>query len=440
MTKTMALVLLLPCLAMGDDKSLVVKAARMYSGKGDAVTTPGLVVVRDGKITGVGGRAPVPADARVIDLGDATLLPGLIDAHTHVTFESSGDWKKDELDYLKKTIPEQAIHTTVYARRTLLAGFTTVRDLGADDLLDVGLRNAIEAGDVPGPRMLVATWGIGTTGGHFDVTGYRQGALAKESREGIGDGPDAMRALVRKEVKYGADVIKVSASGGVLSDTDDVDVPQLTQAELDAIVEEARALRKRTAAHAHGATAAKRSVRAGFDSIEHGTFLDDETLDLMVKQRTVLVPTLRNMDREAAIEREGAPPKVVEKAKAALAQRRATFRRALQKGVRIGFGTDSAVTPHGGNAREFVLMVENGMKPIDALRAATSVDAELLGVADRLGTLEQGKLADVVAVPGDPTRDIAVMQKLFFVMKQGVVQRNDASPAAGAERPSAETR
>ncbi|HTP28516.1 MAG TPA: amidohydrolase family protein, partial [Anaeromyxobacteraceae bacterium] len=350
-------------------------------------------------------------------------------AHTHLTLEASGDWKQDKLDRLEKPIPEIAIHATVFARRTLLAGFTTVRDLGADDLLDVGLRNSIAAGDVPGPRMFVATWGIGTTGGHFDENGFRPGLLATGRDDGIGDGPDAMRALVRKAVKFGADVIKVAGSGGVLSESDDVDVPQLTQAEMDAVVEEAHELRKRTAVHAHGATAAKRALRAGIDSVEHGSFLDEEALDLMAKHRTVLVPTLRVLDRMDALEREGAPLKVAEKGRAVSAHLRATFRRAVEKRVRIGFGTDSAVTPHGGNAREFVLMVENGMKPADALRAATSVDAELLGVADRLGTLVPGKFADVVAVPGDPTVDISNMQKVFFVMKEGVIYRIDRAEA-----------
>jgi imidazolonepropionase-like amidohydrolase len=231
--------------------------------------------------------------------------------------------------------------------------------------------------------------------------------------------------MVRKQVKLGADVIKVCASGGVLSEGDDVDAPQLTQAELDALVDEAHALGRRAVAHSHGATAAKRAVRAGIDSIEHGSFLDDEALDLMMEKGVALVPTLMTSETDAKLEARGAPPRVIEKAMAANRAMFATFRRAVEKGVVIAFGTDSAVTPHGENAREFRYMVENGMKPADALRSATAVNALLLGLSDRLGALEPGKLADVIAVPGDPTRDVRVMEKVLFVMKDGAVHRND---------------
>ena len=408
-----------------------VKAARMFDATSGKILAPGLVVVQGDRIVGAGPGATVPAGATVIDLGDATLLPGFIDAHTHVSFEMSDDWKKDELDALKQPISQQAIHATVYARRTLLAGFTTLRDLGSAELIDVGLRNAIRAGDVPGPRLLVSVNAIGSTGGHCDVTGYRPGALAKDTGDGVADGPDAVRAMVRKQVKLGADVIKVCASGGVLSEGDDVDTAQLTQAELDALVDEARALRRRTAAHSHGATAAKRAVLAGIDSIEHGSFLDEEALDLMKKRGVVLVPTLMTGETELKLEALGAPPRVVEKAMAARAAMFRTFRRAVEKGVVIGFGTDSAVTPHGQNAREFRYMVENGMGAADALRAATSVNARLLGVADRLGALEAGKLADVIAVPGDPTRDVRTTEQVLFVMKDGAVHRNDRAAPRG---------
>jgi imidazolonepropionase-like amidohydrolase len=408
---------------------VVLRAARMFDARTGDVKSPGLVVVQGDRIVGSGAAAKVPSGARVVDLGDATLLPGLIDAHTHVTFEMSADWKQDELDALKKPLPEQAIRATVHARRTLDAGFTTIRDLGSESLLDVGLRNAIRSGDVPGPRILASVNAIGATGGHCDLTGYRPGALAKEAGDGVADGPDAIRAMVRRQVKLGADVVKVCASGGVLSEGDAVDTPQLTQAELDAAVDEAHALRKRIAAHAHGATAAKRAVRAGIDSIEHGSFLDEEALDLMMEKGVALVPTLMTSETDEKLESLGAPASVVEKAKAARTAMFATFRRAVEKGVVIAFGTDSAVTPHGQNAREFRHMVENGMRPADALRAATWVNAILLGQADRIGALEAGRLADVVAVPGDPTKDIRVTEKVFFVMKGGAVHRNDrASP------------
>jgi len=277
------------------DKTYVLKAARLFDGKSNAVVTPGLIVVTGGKIVAVGSNAAVPSGAEVIDLGDATLLPGFIDAHTHLTFPYSEDYKQARLNILQKTVAEEALDASVNARITLMAGFTTVRDVGSRDYLDVGLRNGIRNGDVPGPRMLVTVHALGATGGHCDDgDGYRQGVFGHESGplDGVINGPDQARYAVRLDHKYGADMIKVCASGGVLSLTDDVDTPQLTQEELNAIVDEAHALRRKTAAHCHGAEAAKRAVRAGIDSIEHGTFLDDEALDMMKQHGTYLVPTL----------------------------------------------------------------------------------------------------------------------------------------------------
>jgi imidazolonepropionase-like amidohydrolase len=243
-----------------------------------------------------------------------------------------------------------------------------------------------------------------------------------------------VRAAVRLDVKYGADVIKTCATGGVLSLTDDVDTPQMTQAELDALVDEAHALRRKTAAHAHGATGAKRAIRAGIDSIEHGTFLDDEALDMMKARGTVWNPTLAASWWLGQQLENGhyMPPEIAAKTRAAIASIQATFQKGLAKGIKIGFGTDAGVYPHGLNAVEFTLMVKFGMKPIDALKTATSVDADLLGIANRLGTLEAGKIADVVAVPGDPTADIHQTEKVLFVMKDGVIYRNDRATAVVA--------
>ena len=414
-----------------DDKIYALKAARLFDGKSNSAVSPGLVIVTGGKITAVGPSAAIPAGAQIIDLGDATLLPGFIDAHTHLTFAYSEDYKQERLNTLQKTVAEEALDSSLNARVTLMAGFTTVRDVGSRDFLDVGLRNGIRNGDVPGPRMLVTVHALGSTGGHCDPTaGFREGIFGHEAGplEGVINGSDQARYAVRLDHKYGADIIKVCASGGVLSPTDDVDTPQLTQEELNAIVEEAHALRRKTAAHCHGAEAAKRAIRAGIDSIEHGTFLDDEALDMMKQHGTYLVPTLMAIQgiQEQFDKGVYIPPAIAAKARAAMAAIHSTFERALAKGVKIGLGTDAGVYPHGRNAEEFHQMVDLGMKPVDALKAGTSVDADLLGLADKIGTLESGKLADVVAVPGDPTQNIRHTEQVFFVMKEGVIYRNDA--------------
>jgi imidazolonepropionase-like amidohydrolase len=410
-------------------KSYVLKAARMFDGKSDSLTTPGLVVVADGKIVGVGAGASMPDGAEVIDLGDATLLPGFIDAHTHLTMMYREDYNKAMLDSLQKPIPEMALDASVNARVTLMAGFTTVRDVGSSNYLDAGLRNAINRGVVPGPRMLVAVHAIGATGGHCDETGFREGALGKETgpEDGVVNGPDEARRAVRLAHKYGATVIKTCATGGVLSLADAVDTPQLTQAELDALVDEAHALRLKTAAHAHGAEGAKRAIRAGIDSIEHGSFLDDEDLNLMKQKGTYYVPTLMAVQGLTEQIQKGVaiPPAIRPKAEAAIAAIHQTFQRAIAKGVKIGLGTDAAVYPHGRNAEEFHQMVDLGMKPIAALKAGTSADAELLGLADKIGTLEAGKLADVVAVPGNPVENIRLTEHVFFVMKEGKVFKKE---------------
>jgi imidazolonepropionase-like amidohydrolase len=410
-------------------KTYVLKAAAMFDCKSDTLITPGLVEVSGGRIVGVGRGATVPAGAEIIDLGDATLLPGFIDAHTHLSFPFSDDYDRAELQSLEKTIPERALDASVNARVTLMAGFTTVRDVGSADYIDVGLRNAIAHGDVPGPRMLVSVRALGSTGGHCDdQAGFREGLFGHEAGplDGVINGADQARYAVRLNHKYGADVIKVCASGGVLSPTDDVDTPQLTQEELNALVDEAHALHRKTAAHAHGAEAAKRAIRAGIDSIEHGSFLDDEDLDMMKQRGTYLVPTLmaaqglqEKFDRNIYM-----PPAIAAKAHLAINSMHSTFQRALAKGVKIGLGTDAAVYPHGRNAEEFHQMVDLGMKPAAALKAGTSADADLLGLADKIGTLEANKFADIVAVPGNPLENIRVTEHVFFVMKEGVVYKN----------------
>lgn len=419
--------LLNPC--FGQNKPIVLKAARMFDGH--RISTPGVVVVSGATILGVGTEAPMPAGAQVMDFGDATLSPGLIDAHTHLSYPSVTDVRQFMLDGLQKTIAERALIDTVNLKKTLLAGITTARDVGSTDFLDVGLRNAVQAGIVPGPRMLVAVHAIGATGGHCDFQdGFRMGVFGRESgpEDGVINGPDEARKAVRMNAKYGADVIKTCATGGVLSLTDAVDTPQLTQEELNAIVDEAHALRKKTAAHAHGAEGAKRAIRAGIDSIEHGTFMDDEALEMMKARGTVFIPTLMATQGGRELLAKGAyPPAVEAKMRAAIEAIGQTMKRAIAKGVKIGMGTDAGVYPHGRNPEEFHMLVDLGMPPIDALRAGTSVDAELLGLQNKIGTLEAGKLADVVVIPGDPIQNIRQVEKVMFVMKDGVIYRDDRS-------------
>jgi imidazolonepropionase-like amidohydrolase len=380
----------------------------------------------------VGANAVVPAGAEVLDLGDATLSPGFMDAHTHLSFESSTDYLKNLVEGLQRTPAEQALRASVNARKTLMTGFTTTRDLGSSEFIDVALRNTIRDRAIVGPRMLVSVHALGSTGGHCDSQGgFRFALFGHESgvEDGVINSPEDARRAVRWNIKYGADVIKTCATGGVLSLADEIDTPQLTQAELDALVDEAHALRKKTAAHAHGATGAKRAIRAGIDSIEHGTFLDDEALTMMKERGTFLVPTLMaTQGGKEKIAKGAYPPAVQAKMEAAIKAIDQTMRNALAKGVRIGLGTDAAVYPHGRNAEEFGQLVARGMSPIDALIAGTSADAELLGLNDRLGSLAAGKIADVVAMPGDPTQDVHETEHVFFVMKEGVVYRNDRGP------------
>jgi imidazolonepropionase-like amidohydrolase len=420
--------LLLASAALGlQAEVIVLEAARMFDGKSETLRTPGLVIVNGSRIEAVGPGSRVPPDARVIDLGYATLLPGFMDAHTHLRSTAPGDSAARQLSPLTLTLPERTLAAAPMARITLHAGFTTVRDLGSSEFLDIGLREGIRKGYIEGPRILAANRAIGTTGGHCDsTTGFRFGVLAPGMESpAVANGPDAMRAAVRWNVKFGGDVIKVCATGGVMSLNDDVDSPQLTQAELDAVVDQAHTMGRRAAAHAHGAEGAKRAIRAGIDSIEHGSFLDQEALELMVKRGTYYVPTLMAAEgvREA-IPTGRLDPRVVKKGQRALDSIGFTARRAISMRVRIAFGTDAGVYPHGRNAGEFRLLVEHGMRPIDALKAATSVNAELFGIAAQTGTLEPGKLADIIAVPGDPLVEIRQTEKVFFVMKEGVIYKS----------------
>jgi imidazolonepropionase-like amidohydrolase len=399
----------------------VIKAARVFTSTSERPLAPGMVIVEGDHITQVGTNLAVPPGARVIDLGDSTLLPGFIDAHVHMAGESSDDWYRDFYQGELRFPAEQALYAAKYARVTLEAGFTTVRDLGSQDYVSLGLRNAINAGVAVGPRMLIANHGIGSTGGHADNAPFPPDRVKPSGTiEGICNGPAQCREAVRFQIKYGADVIKCMPSGGVLSLSDPVDVPELTREEMDAIVSEAHAWHRKVAAHCHGDAAAKIAIAAGVDSIEHGSFLQDDTLRLMKEKGIYLVPTLF-AGYWVGQKADHFPPPIAVKARAAAAAMQSMFQRAMKVGVKVAFGTDSAVEPHGLDAQEFALMVKNGMTPAQALIAATASGADLLGLADKIGTLEPGKLADLVAVPGDPLQDIRQTEKVSFVMQGGKV-------------------
>ncbi len=426
--RVLVILLCLGIAAQAADQLIALKAARMFDGKSNALVQNAVVIVRGDKIVDAGSNLPVPSGAQVIDLGDATLAPGFMDAHTHLTADFSGNYNERRLQQLDLNVSEQAIRATAFARATVEAGFTTVRDLGSrfiasHEFVDVALRNSINRGVIVGPRMLVATKGIGATGGHFDPSGgFRDFLFGREPdyTDGIANGPDEIRKAVRFEVKNGADVIKAAVSGGVLSLGDEVDTPQLTPAEMTALVDESHRLRKKVAVHCHGDQAAREAIEAGVDSIEHGSFMKPETLTMMKKKGTFLTPTL--MASEWIMGKlDNYPPALQAKAKAATAARSEMFRNAIKMGIKISFGTDAAVFPHGQNAKEFKLMVDLGMSAIDALKSATGNDAELLGIGQKVGTLEKGKLADIIAMPGDPTSDITATERVSFVMKEGKI-------------------
>jgi imidazolonepropionase-like amidohydrolase len=409
---------------------LAIRAGRLIDGLGGAPIIDAVILVENDRITSVGRGLPIPAGARVIDLTRSTVLPGFIDAHTHVTSQP-----ENYLDDLFRRSPiDAAVTAHVYARRTLDAGFTTIRDVGAGEFVDVALRNAINNGAVAGPRMQVATLTVGSTGGHGDITGFSP-YIKFGQFSGIADGVDEIRKLVRLEVKHGADLIKMIASAGVLSEEESVGAPQFTQEEMNAVVDEARMWGRRVAAHAHGTEAIKRALRAGVASIEHASLIDDEGIRLAKEKGAYLVMDIYNDDYiMSEYKRLGYPQKILDKEALVGRLQRESFRRAVQAGVKLAYGTDAGVYPHGWNGKQFAKMVQWGMTPMQAIQAATVNAADLLGWSDRVGSVQSGRFADLVAVEGDPLRDIAELEKVTFVMKGGVVYKGIGAATASAAR------
>jgi imidazolonepropionase-like amidohydrolase len=396
-------------------KLLDVRAGRMLSDQ---------VVVFDdsGSVTAVGPAAStkLPAGVTAMDLSAATCLPGLIDVHTHIT----ADPNASGYQALAISVPREAVTGVKNARLTLRAGFTTVRNVGATGYTDVAVRDGINDGQIEGPRMLVSGPALGITGGHCD-----NNLLPSEfhnKAEGVADGPWAARAKVREVIKYGADVIKVCASGGVLSKGDQPGTPQYTLEELTAIAEEAHKLGRKVAAHAHGTQSIKDAIRAGIDSIEHSSLIDDEGIALAKQHGTYLDFDIYNDDfilQEGA--KAGMLPESIEKEKKIGRLQRENFRHAWESGAKMAFATDAGVYPHGDNAKQFSKMVEWGMKPIDAIQAATINAADLLGWAGKVGAIEPGHYADIIAVSGDPLSNIRILESVKFVMKGGAIVRNE---------------
>ncbi|MGO8970692.1 MAG: amidohydrolase family protein [Myxococcaceae bacterium] len=416
-----------PTLASEGRVAVAVKAAHLIDVKGERVISPAIVLIEGGRIAQVGTAVTIPTGTKVIDLGEATLLPGLIDAHVHLTSVPENSGYKE----LGVSLPRETLYGATNALKTLLAGFTSARNVGAGGYSDVALREAIDAGELPGPRLLVSGPPLGITGGHCDENLLPPKFHYRE--EGVADGPWEARTKAREVIKYGADLIKVCASGGVLSKGDQPGAPQYSLEELRAIVEEAHRAGRKVAAHAHGTQSIKEAIRAGVDSIEHASLIDDEGLSLAKERGTFLVMDIYNDDyilQEGL--KMGMLPESIEKEKALGRLQRESFSRAVKAGVRLAFGTDAGVYPHGDNAKQFAFMVRYGMTPMQAIRAATLDAAELLGWMAKVGSIEPGKLADLIGVQGDPLTDVRALENVGFVMKAGTVVKDTLRPPGGS--------
>ena len=393
-----------------------VRAAAMLDVVAGRIVANPVVIIEGDRITAVGPDLAIPRGSEVFDLGDVTILPGLIDCHTHVT---------TTYKFLLEGGPMQdAVTASARAKVTLDAGFTTVRDLWAKDFTDVALRDAIERGDVQGPRMLVATLAIGSTGGHNEDSEGLSPTITVGGEKGIADGVDGVRKLARYEIKYGADVLKIMASEGGSEGRNVPNETQFTLEEMKAIVEEGHRYGKKVAAHAHGTDAIKTAIRAGVDSVEHGTLLDDEGIRMMKEKGVFLVPTGAIWVEEEEVEKDNAPAWRKEREAGFRKGSEEGFRKAVAAGVKIAMGSDQSVLPHGENAKEIVWMATHGMTPLEAIRAATVNAAELLGWPDRVGAIAPGKFADIIAVRGNPLQDITTLERVAWVMKGGVVEKD----------------
>ncbi len=401
-------------------KVIAVKAAQMIDPVSGNAIRDAVVLIQDDKVTAVGSGLAIPSGAEVIDLGSGTLLPGLIDTHTHVTSQPTENYYAD---IFRRSPIDEAVTAHIYAKRTLDAGFTTIRNVGAGEYIDVALKNAINRGDLAGPRMAVATLAISATGGHGDLSGFSP-YMKFSNFNSIADGIDEIRKAVRTQVKYGADLIKFTATAGVLSEEESVGAPQFSQEEMNALVTEAAMWGRKVAAHAHGAEGIKRAIRAGVASVEHASLIDDEGIALAKERGTYLVMDVYNDDYiMSEYKRLGYPDKILNKEALVGKLQRENFRKAVQAGAKMAYGTDAGVYPHGWNGKQFAKMVKWGMTPMQAIQSATVNAADLLGWNGKVGVIKPGAFADIIAVKGDPLKDISELERVQFVMKGGKVEK-----------------
>ena len=399
----------------------VIRCGRLIDGKSDQIIENAVIIIHGDTIKSIGQGIPFPHEAEFIDLSNETVLPGLIDCHTHITGQTENYYD----DTFRRSPIDDAVRAHIYARRTLEAGFTTCRDVGSSEFVDVALKKAINTGLVAGPRLFVAGHALSATGGHGDLNGFSP-YLHFDTFNGVVDGVDEIRKKVRWNIKYGADLIKFTATAGVLSEEESVGAPQFSLEEMKAIVDEAAMWGKKVAAHAHGAEGIKRAIQAGVASIEHGSLIDDEAIRMMKQKGTFLVPTEYVVN--AVLERGkdwNLPEHSMEKARSLVGYKRASLRKAIAAGVKIAYGTDAGVFPHGMNAEDFPLLVDAGMTPMQAIKSATTVAADLLDMEGKLGEITPGAFADIIAVRGDPLKDISLLKHVTFVMKDGKVYKKE---------------
>ncbi len=423
---SISLTVILVCnVSFAQSKIKAIKAGKVIDVISGTVLTNQIILIDSNMIIEIGSGIAIPKNAEIIDLSNATVLPGFIDCHTHLTFQPGDNYYED---IFRKTPIDYAMLAPNYAKRTLHAGFTMVRDVGADQLIDISLRNAINRGDIEGPRMLVSTFALGATGGHADLTGFNPNIDWKYNKDftGVADGENEIRKRVRNNVKWGADWIKVSATAGVLSEEESAGAPQYSLDELKVVVEEAHRWGRKVAAHAHGTEGIKLAIQAGVASIEHGSLIDDEGIRMMKEKEVWLVADIYNDDYILAeFSKKGYPQKIIDKEKLIGRLQRENFQKAVKAGVKIAFGTDAGVYPHGWNGKQFFYMVKYGLTPIQAIQSATINSADLLDWKDKTGSITKGKLADIIAVQGNPLDDITILEHVKFVMKDGIVYKNE---------------